>query len=147
MQDLNQLCQLLNDDYDINRGGCCYITYLIAKNLDRLHIPYKLVIFDRYPKDIKAIKKELYKQRFHRTYYKSVTGIHSCSHYCLQIGENLINASDYFEFYKYVISDINAKHILWIYKHGVWNNNYDVRNNLTVKRIINNYFKNEEKTR
>ena len=42
MQDLNQLCQLLNDDYNINRGGCCYITYLIAKNLDRLHIPYKL---------------------------------------------------------------------------------------------------------
>ena len=98
------------------------------------------------PED-KAIKKELYKQRFHRTYYKSITGIHSCSHYCLQIGENPINATDYSEFYKYVISDINAKHILWIYKHGVWNNDYNIRNNLTVKRIINNYFTNEEKTR
>ena len=147
MQDLNRLCQLLNKKYSINRGGCCYVAYLIARNFDRLHIPYKLVIFDHYDKDLMAVKQELYKQRSHRSSYKSVTGANSCTHYCLQVGEELINAANYSRLFKYVIPDINYKHILWIYHHGLWNRRYCTRNNLAIKRIINNYFNNEEKAR
>ena len=38
---LNTLCNKLDIEYDINCGGCCYVTYCIAHHLYKHNIPYK----------------------------------------------------------------------------------------------------------
>ena len=35
---LNRTCKLLDDRYNINRGGCCYVAYVIAKLLDKYQV-------------------------------------------------------------------------------------------------------------
>ena len=43
---LNKLCKKLDLEYKINKGGCCFIAYLISKQLEKLNIPYELVVYD-----------------------------------------------------------------------------------------------------
>ena len=45
--------QLTSFDY-INSGGCCYIAYLLAKQLERRKIPFK-VIFEHPEKTSKSV--------------------------------------------------------------------------------------------
>lgn len=54
---LNQLCKVLESSFFVNEGGCCYIAYVIAKNLEKLNIPYKVVLCDE---DIVETEKDFY---------------------------------------------------------------------------------------
>lgn len=40
---LNELCEELDYKYDINRGGCCYVAYCLAEQLEIHNIPFKAV--------------------------------------------------------------------------------------------------------
>ena len=37
---LNILCEELNDKYNINRGGCCYVAYCLAEQLEIHNISF-----------------------------------------------------------------------------------------------------------
>ena len=41
---LNLLCYNMSFEYDINNGGCCYVAAVIAEQLERFGIPYKVAI-------------------------------------------------------------------------------------------------------
>ena len=43
---LNNLCNNLDDKYDINHGGCCYVAGCIARLLEESGISFSLVVFD-----------------------------------------------------------------------------------------------------
>ena len=60
---LNNLCQKLDILYDINNGGCCYVAYKIAKQLDKLNIKYELVVFDYISKNKSLTSKEVINKR------------------------------------------------------------------------------------
>ena len=49
---------------------------------------------------------------------------------------------------KYISLNLNSKDLLWMYKRGLklgnWNNDYDIKHNTFVKRMINLIFKNCE---
>ena len=41
-KDLNCLCFELSECYDINNGGCCYVAAVIAEQLEKYNIPFKV---------------------------------------------------------------------------------------------------------
>lgn len=147
LSSINSLCDFLNENYKINQGGCCYIAYLIAKHLHKLGIKYNLVIFDSFRKDLSYVEYEVLKKHCNSNVKTSITGKFTCDHYCIQIiGAGVINMGRRDHSYNYTLSGIPYKNIKWIYDKGLWNNNYNIKHNNTIKNIVNHFFKEYEKT-
>lgn len=142
---INNLCEFLDKEYKVNLGGCCLIASIIAKYLEKLGIGYELVIFDMIEKDENLIQKEILNKRKNGSYLTSVTGYHTCSHYCINIlGAGTVNEGDYNDCKEYIIKNVPSKNIKWIYDYGNWNKEYDTSNTSTIKNIFKNFFKKYE---
>lgn len=141
---LNNLCNFLDKEYDVNNGGCCYLAYLLAAQLEKLQLKYKFIIYDIEDKDIEAIQHEVSNKSKNRRRDSSVTGANSCNHYCLYLengGEvNKSSFNDANEF-RYVLENISSSNIRWIYRTGEWNEDYDPSNNTVIKDMIKSFFK------
>lgn len=142
---LNDLCDTLRSDYDINCGGCCFVAYEIAKHLDRLNIKYNLIIASYDSLYIEKVNQEISTKRINLQDSESVSGTNTRSHYYIEIcGGGFVNPGSFREYSyynNYKISNINHKNIKWIYKYGDWNDYYDCSNNQIVKKTISHYFK------
>ena len=147
LKNLNSLCRFLDETYNVNMGGCCYLASLIAKHLDKLNIKYDLIIYDSYSRNRENIKCEVISRRRNKGLNNSVTGRYSCNHYCIRLrGAGVINGNgDYTEEHRYSIPNISYKNIRWIYKNSRWNKCYEVQYNKTIKNIVKEFFKNYEK--
>lgn len=146
LKSLNTLCKFLDDTYDVNLGGCCFLAAVIAKHLDRLGLDYELVIYDYYKRDQASIEHEVLSRHKNKTLFKSVTGRHSCNHYCLNLkGAGIINGDEDDYDHKFFIPEVSHKSIRWIYKKSSWNDCYEVRHNKTIKNIVKEFFKEYEK--
>lgn len=142
---INRLCEFLDEEYYINCGGCCFIASLLAEHLDRLKISYSLVAYDYLEKDLDYIQHEVSSKIKNKSCRKSVTGNHTCNHYCLIIeGAGEVNSGDFSECSRHVIKDVRSSNIRWIYRNGKWNCDYDTRNNKAIKNIVKSFFKQYE---
>ena len=142
LKKLSQLCSDLDRWYDINRGGCCYVAYLIAANLWNLKIKYKLVLCDRY-KTCKALKMR-------RDINSLRLSNYSFNHYFIEVDGFPINMG-YFNkevCYQSKASYINPFCIGKIYtyfkKRDGWNEIYKPHHNPIVKDTINKFFEENE---
>lgn len=141
---INKLCNFLEEIYYVNSGGCCFIASLIANHLDRLGISYDLIVYSSLEKDLDYIQLEVSSKVKNKSLHKSVTGNHTCNHYCLSIkGAGEINEGN-FDYPKYIIKNVHSSNIRWIYKNGVWNDYYSTRNNKIIKSIVKSFFKQYE---
>lgn len=43
---INDLCLELDFEYDINRGGCCFVAAVLAEQLENFNIPYTAYEYD-----------------------------------------------------------------------------------------------------
>lgn len=43
---LNSLCYEMNESYNINRGGCCFVAATIAEQFERFNIPFTVIQYD-----------------------------------------------------------------------------------------------------
>ena len=147
LKNLNSLCRFLDETYNVNMGGCCYLASLIAKHLDKLNIKYDLIIYDSYSRNRENIKCEVISRRRNKDLNNSVTGHYSCNHYCIRLrGAGVINCdNDCIEKHRYSIPNVSYKNIRWIYKNSRWNKCYKVQYNKTIKNIVKEFFKNYEK--
>lgn len=75
---LNELCMTLDDTYNVNSGGCCYLAYEIAKHLDRLNIKYRLLVANTYCIHESDINIEVRCKRKNSSETKSITGSNTC---------------------------------------------------------------------
>ena len=141
LKNLNSLCRFLDETYNVNMGGCCYLASLIAKHLDKLNIKYDLIIYDSYSRNRENIKCEVISRRRNKGLNNSVTGHYSCNHYCIRLrGAGVINGNgDYTEEHRYSIPNISYKNIRWIYKNSRWNKCYKVQYNKTIKNIVKEF--------
>ena len=114
---LNQLCLELDNKYNINCGGCCYIAACIAEQLERFNIPFEIVHYD----------------------------ICGC-HYAIKVSDRYINRSDYEKKEIYEILDYSSEEMFDIYYHGDWNNTYERKYNSIVHRKIKNLFNENSRT-
>ena len=117
---LNNLFSFLGDIYDINSGGCCYIAYLIAKLLESDNISYKVVVYNRLP--IKGRK------------FSKLT--HNCNHYCISVGDYLINNDNWEASYTKFYSKVSSDDLLQHYLKYTWNDDYDTSENEFLSKVI-----------
>ena len=140
---LNSLCKFLDENYDINSGGCCLLTYLIAVNLEKLGVKYDLIIYNDRAKNLKGITREIIKMEEEESIESSVIKGGTCTHYTLKIHRaGIINKEDYNpdHYFEYRINKINSNNIKWIYEKGFWNSYYDTANSASIQNIIKSFF-------
>lgn len=65
-KDINSLCRNLDEDFDINNGGCCFVAAVIAQGLEKCNISYSV------------------------RYYE----LHGC-HYAIQVSDRVLNRGDF----------------------------------------------------
>jgi hypothetical protein len=114
---LNKLCLELDNKYNINCGGCCYVAACIAEQLERFNIPFEIVHYD----------------------------ICGC-HYAIKVSDRYINRSDYKKKEIYEILDYNSKEMFSIYYTENWNKTYERKYNSIVHRKIKNLFNENSRT-
>lgn len=131
---LNQLCKVLESNFFVNEGGCCYIAYVIAKNLEKLNIPYKVVLCDE---GIVETEKDFYYGNIKKRSRKGIYDYnYSFTHVYLTIDNLAINYVDYLDENPIELF-LNSKDLFWIYKKGAWNPIYDSKLNPKIYKIIN----------
>ena len=142
LKKLSQLCSDLDRWYDINRGGCCYVAYLIATNLWNLKIKYKLVVCDKW-KTCKALEMR-------RDINSLRLSDYSFNHYFIEVDGFPINMG-YFNkkvCYQSKASYINPFCIGKIYTYfkerDEWNEIYKPHYNPIVRDTINKFFEENE---
>lgn len=123
---LNKLASYLNDSYNINSGGCCFVSYIIANLLREDNFKYSIIVWSRYklPKHFESLTEGNF-------------------HYAIKLGENIINGEDCHhddDLYEREYTDINARDILNHYKYVLdmrdWNECYDTHLNPFIRKII-----------
>lgn len=136
--ELNRLFSFLDKNYNINWGGCCWLTYCLAYNLERLDIPYSLVIYDG-----EGDSEEAYNNIVER-WTSFPTGDETASHYTLKVrGLGILNKSKGDPFI--LVHDVDSEDIRWIYDEGSWNECYNSRLNDEIKNLVDTVFKIYEK--
>ena len=122
---LNKTCNILNDKYHINCGGCCFAAYCVAQLLEKAKIDFYLVVFDR--------DYEFYREN-------NLSDLNrSFNHYAIRVklGNNnlTVNGGDYRKA-NYKEFKVTSKDILNHYKENLWNTFYNATNNMTVQTTI-----------
>ena len=101
---LNRTCKSLDDRYDINRGGCCYVAYVIAKLLDKYQVEnYYLGLISDQEKYVEALE---YNTRFHikKDFPNSLMIKEgTCNHYFIIFQNYIKNNNTYLNLYNYII--------------------------------------------
>lgn len=114
---LNQLCLELDNKYDINCGGCCYVTACIAEQLEKFNIPFKIIHYN----------------------------VWRC-HYAIKVSDRYINRSDYKKEEIYEILDCNSEEMFIKYYNKSWNCTYNKKYNSVVHRKIKKLFNENSRT-
>lgn len=143
VNNLEHLCVHLENVCCINCGGCGFVAYCIAENLEKYNISYEIVFHGI---------SDSWKNRRH---FKKALLNNCCetvSHVSIKIGDNKINIGQYrksIRDYGHIIGKIPSENIrTWYYKNlklDNWNSTYDIRCNGVVHREINKLFKIYEK--
>lgn len=132
--ELNRLFSLLDKSYNINFGGCCWLTYCLADNFERLDIPYSLVIYDG-----EGNSDEAYDNIMNRN-PAFPSGYETAGHYTLKVkGLGTLNKSKGSPFI--VVNYVNSDDIRWIYDEGDWNECYNKRLNNEIKNLVDTVFR------
>ena len=74
---LNKLCRFLDEEYDINAGGCCYVAYCLAKLLSKDKFKFRVIIYEDYELEDR---------------FSEISGSHY--HYAIGIGNYTINSAE-----------------------------------------------------
>ena len=123
---LDKLCKFLDDEYDINAGGCCYVAYCLAKLLSKDQFDFKVIIYEEYELGDKFSKV------FDNHY-----------HYAIDIGNYIINSAECDEdesLYKNTYYNVKASEILDHYKNHSWNDYYNSSKNRFISKTIQIFY-------
>ena len=114
---LNKLCLELDNKYNINCGGCCYVAACIAEQLESFNIPFEIIHYDMC----------------------------GC-HYAIKVSDRCINRSGYRKNEIYEILYYNSEKMFSIYYNRSWNNTYKKKYNSVVHRKIKELFNENSRT-
>ena len=147
--DINRICKNLDEKWDINSGGCCLVSAIIAEGLERLNIGYKVVLYySNYVEPYSAL--EVRKNIKTKDINSFPNGVKTGNHYSIYIPsiKVFLNSSYFIKnscYRKTIVGKITCKDLQWVYNTGCWNDCYDTRHNISVRNKINSIFKKYEK--
>lgn len=128
---LDRFCRYLDSEYNINSGGCCYVTYLLARLLKRDGFHFKIVVWD----DV-----------FSETISNKFTSLlHSHRHYGILLNGCFINEAGYHNdtFLEEIkFSNVRVIDILEHYKLGSWNACYKKSQNSYISKMLEMFYDN-----
>ena len=143
VKDLNILCDRLDQDYNINFGGCCFVAYLMMKHFEKIGLHPILVIEN----DCEKIDEDDFLDCVH-TRSGNCQGIknQTCYHYFVYIPEidEYVNSSECYEDYLYKFQGLSAKDVHWMYRTGDSNSEYNRKNNTKKNKKIAQVFRKYE---
>ena len=137
---LKKLVTFIDNAYDINNGGCCYLSYIIAKQLEKYNIPYLVGITNYGDFDISEIKSNINKRSRNGVFSFDDYG---CNHISIKIDHLDVNAiEDDTSDVEYI--NLTSKDLHWLYNKGLknsdWNTTYNTDNNQIISKFINVLF-------
>ncbi len=122
---LNRLCDFLDEEYNINCGGCCYVAYCMAKILSQDNINFKLIVYEHFDLE----------EEFDKV-------VDSHYHYAISLEDIIINKCGCDEDTNLYRTEylVNPPEILAHYKKGDWNTEYDCSKNHFVYKTIKFFY-------
>lgn len=137
---LKNLVTFIDNTYNINEGGCCYLSYIIAKQLEKHNIPYLVGITNYGDFDISEIKSNINRRSRNGVFSFDDYG---CNHISIKIGHLDVNViEDNTSDVEYI--NLTSKDLHWLYnkgiKNGDWNTTYNTDNNQIISKFINVLF-------
>lgn len=121
---LNRLSHFLNDNFDLNHGGCCFFALCLAELLEKDNIPYVTIVVDSDSfNDIRD-----YSDGF---YHIAI----SIDNIPINFNPDKIPDDLVYNQFKATASDLK-----FVYTHGSWSDTYDKHHNVFIKRIIAAYY-------
>lgn len=145
VKNLNILFDKLNNKCGINYGGCCFVAYIIAKELEKREL---------YDFNLRIYGYNIFnysEQELRNNIINNINDVpckhHTVSHYSI-IYNNIyeINSGDNYEDSDFIdIYNLNSFDIKRIYDYGDWNYTYSISNNIYVERFIKIIFNNYDK--
>lgn len=123
---LNSLCKNLDEFFDINYGGCCYVAYCIARLLEKDNFNFSLVVFDKRYELKKFV--ELSDLPEPMDHYAIIIESDDAS-ICINCDED--NYDDFYQDFR-----VSSKNILDYYLNNRWNSCYNTVNNVYIKSLI-----------
>lgn len=137
---LKKLVTFIDNTYNINNGGCCYLSYIIAKQLEKHNIPYLVGITSYGDFDISEIKSNINKRSRNGVFNFDDYG---CYHISIKIGHLDVNViEDNTSDVEYI--NLTSKDLHWLYNKGLensdWNTTYNTDNNQIISKFINVLF-------
>lgn len=148
--DLSQLLEYLDLRFYINDGGCCYVAYILARELEAMGIKYQLIIYNDEGINSKTKKLPIRSAIKSRNSFDKVIGIGkaTCAHYAIFTSEfGIINSAgcDNDPKLKSIsLGAINSLDIEWLYRTGSWNRCYNKKFSEIIKDYIHLAFKGYE---
>lgn len=121
---LNNLCKFLDEEYEINAGGCCYIAYCLARLLSKDKFKFSVIVYEDYELEDK---------------FSEISEDHY--HYAIGIGNYIINSCGCDEdFCRNIYYNVRASEILNHYKNNSWNECYNSTKNKFIFKIIRVFY-------
>ena len=143
---LNTLFTALDTIYDINAGGCCYIAYIVAEELEKRNFNnFSLRIYNNYVLNDEDCFENIENDVDDFPIYS-----YTADHYVLVYDDIEINPDASSKHLEYVdLHDVDSNFILDICNKGDWNCEFN-HNNLTfirrfIKIIFDQYDKENKK--
>ena len=125
---LNSLYIFLDEVYNINSGGCCYVASVLAELLEEDDVDYSVIVYDCDCDNFYDISCSCYH------YAIRITG---SEEYCSIVngyGEDECDSFSEFE-------GVTAIDLLDHYKECSWNDYYKVLRNKYIKGLITKFYK------
>ena len=137
---LKNLVTFIDNTYNINEGGCCYLSYIIAKQLEKHNILYLVGITSYGDFDISEIKSNINRRSRNGVFSFDDYG---CNHISIKIGHLDVNViEDGTSDVEYI--NLTSKDLHWLYNKGLknsdWNTTYNTDNNQIISKFINVLF-------
>lgn len=139
LNQLNNFCKLLNNEYNINSGGCCYVAYVLAREFECRNIKYKFAtgVIDTTFRggDIIQVRKNI------KEGYPLDSDVSASvkDHLFIVVNDTPINKG-IAKRYK-TVAYIKSKDILNAYRDNLWNDYYDTDYNKIISELIKIKFK------
>lgn len=112
---LESACRYLDEVYDVDNGGCCFVAYCIARVLEKDNIPFSVIVYECFEETFEDIDCSQY-------------------HYAIKFNGEIVNKfyeCGYTE-YNYVSSRMLLEH----YKECNWNTQYNSDKNKYIQLVL-----------
>jgi hypothetical protein len=133
---LNSIINLLIEKYNINQGGCVFLTYCLAKYCEKNNLKYKILV-SKHKCNIDNKNSILCKDKLNNNIPCTLYCIWSTpSHFFIKINDIIYNQWSTIDYDEY---NLTSEELKIIYESGRWNNKFNKENIPHILNLFNQF--------